>query len=329
MSVAHYAGVTTSSVATAEATVYRNEGEDQLMKVTSFDMFVKHIPFPRNSGQTMQFHRWDVGGSDMSTTPENDIGTSLTMGNTTFTMSLSWYARFIVISSRVKAVDISSTMMEVIRQMGASRAYSVDNIIKAVLDGSAASVQETVLGLTMNRRTAGKITSMMQDEYLEPPEGFDDTFPMVMSPLTIFDFVYDPSKNGMLDLAKQGSEKSILRKMAKRGKRVLVTADSSIYSSHNVTTVSTTKRRIYIFAKGCLAAPTLVGWEYQAPKDPKYTTSFNLIVKQKDPKSTSDISDPANKISGTVAYHDAWGVDFLDPQNLRYRVIDAEATLAA
>lgn len=315
------------------ATVYYDRvALDQIRTVTVFWKAVDEKVHPKRQGKTVQFYRYSDFGANTTPSTEGAVGTSLQMGSSSFSATVSQYDDYITISDMLDDTSISDEVTAAADQLGYRAALTADNILKAEIDSAAASVDIALLGSTFSSKDAANIRHQLQGLNIRPKTA-DGYFDSLIHPYVSYDLIKDPDVGGFQDLVKRGArQENRLYTYEDRGFLAEVHG-VRFWESTNVTQVagSPNKWRTYFFGEGGVSAIDLAGrGPSRVMRPPNSPTAsgdrFRVnVVRNLGPSK----ADPTGKIRAFVSYNFVFVAKIMDSTNYRFRKIDAPSSIVA
>lgn len=299
------------------ATVYyKKTALDVLRQMNRFVELCEKDDIPQRSGKTVQWYRYNTFVANTVAHSEGTPGTSLAMGTTTISGTVSEYADFVSISTLLKETSISNEITAASDELGYRASISVDTITRAEFDSNT-SAEDDPIGATFTAQDVRAQVATLKASNVRPQDGGE--FRAVIHPYITYDLQADNTAGGFIDLAKYASPEKFMS--GEIGK----IANTRILESTNVKTSGTAPDVLYwcyIVGKGAVGAVDLVGSGPSKVTDPS-RQAFRVNVIPGGPSA----SDPEGVIGGYVSYRYVYLAQTLDTVTLRFRMVKANASL--
>lgn len=303
--------------------VYRRKGLDRLMKKMRFHIPAEMDVLELQNGNTVQWFRDPLTGTNTTATAEGTVGTGITApAGSNITATVSQYADYMTFSDMLVDTALDRRVVVHSESMGYRAALSNDTIVRTVIDSGAQS-QTPLNGAagTIKRTDFAAMKSLFSGSDIMPLQ--NGMFYGLISPYITYDLKNDVSAGSIQDLMKYTNPKEAMLS----GDRDFVCATDGfeIYESTNVklTAGSPNTYRVYGFAKGGFGITDLAGRGPSRVVDPK-SQRFNVTVANNLPKS---LADPEGKIRSFISYNYVFTSVILDSTNKRIRYIDVSSSL--
>ena len=319
---------TTSASLTHLATVYYNRtAEDALRTTFMFWKGVEDRILPKRNGPTVQFFRRANFGANTTPKVEGQVGTGLTMTTSNFTATISQYADFGTVSDLLDDTSISDEVAALADQLGYRGGLTADNLVKAEVDGAAASIDLPLLGSFYSAADARNARHSLQGLNIRPKSS-DGYFEALIHPYVSYDLLNDPSAGGFQDIIKRPGSVSNNRLFTLEDRGYIgAVGGVRFWETTNVTQVSGTpnKWRVYYFGEGGLAAIDLAGRGPSRVMRPGKPNNERFRVNVFRPGLS--VADPEGVIRGVVSYNFVFVAKLLDTTNYRIRKTDAPSSI--
>lgn len=323
---------TTTTEAHLATVYYTRVALDQLWKKFVYYGVFEEFTLPQHSGMSVQMHRYNSLAPNLTPTTEGDVGTSLTLSSRALRVSPSHFSSFITVSDFHQATAMDDQIAAASKQLGYRAGYSVDNLLRGVIDDQAPYMNQALLGANLTIADCRAVRHLLQG--VDVQGWFNDNkFMAFVHPYVSYDVVNDPAANGLADISKYNTnvKDSPLFSYEDRGTLTevagcLIKETTSVFSQ---VVSSVTQYRSYFFGKGALGCVSLAGFAPSKVMDPK---KENFKITTKKLEGTSGF-DPVGVLAGYASYKFVMGATWLDgPEGIggtfRARTIDAPSTIA-
>lgn len=316
------ASVVRADLSTATRVKYRMEAEKNLVKRTLFHKWGEPRPLERGHS-SQQLHRFDLGAENTDTLTENEVGAGSSISDRTWSMQPARYGDFAIITQEVEEEVYSNWKMGLARAFSARAALTIDRVSRSLFDTNQASTNITPITAHLTRQLLGQVTSTMGEATIMGAEGL---YPVVVSPITAYDLLFDSSAGSVQGLADGLDTAEI--KNGTNGAVITRTAGAVVYSTTEVAAPASNTRRCYAFGEGAYAYTHFAGTAPQfGTKSPR---NFNFIT-HRTPKGS--IQDPIGRIRMSLGYAFSYALSYLDGgsagDNYRVRTFTVSPTLLA
>lgn len=319
---------------------YTRKSLDRLMKKFVYRDVFQKFTLPKNSGFSVQMHRYNNLTPSLTPSTEGDVGTSLTISSRAVRCSVSHFSSFISVSDLHQATAPDDQVAIAAELLGYRAGYSVDNLHRNIIDDQSPSILRTPVGgagATVVLRDVRAVRHVLQG--LDVKGAVNDTdFKCKMHPYITYDLVNDPETNGLVDIIKYNTDvkSSPLFNYEDRG-RLISVAGSIIEETTSVFTGTDSGSgnatyRAYFFGKNALGAVDLAGFGPSEVMDPE-KQNFKVWTKKYEGNSAGEGWDPTRAMAGFAAYKFVTGGTWLDgPEGIggtfRARAIDFTSSIA-
>jgi N4-gp56 family major capsid protein len=319
---------------------YTRKSLDRLLKKFVYRSVFRQETLPKNSGFSIQMHRYNNLSPSLTPSTEGDVGTSLTISSRAVRCSVSHFSSFISVSDLHQATAPDDQVAIAAELLGYRGGYSVDNLHRNIIDDQAAFILRTPVGGaggTAVLRDVRAVRHVLQG--LDVKGEINDTdFRCFMHPYVTYDLVNDPETNGLVDIIKRTDDvkSSPIFKYEDRGKLLsiagcLIQETTSVFTGTDSGSGNATYRS-YFFGKNPLAAVDLAGFGPSEVMDPS-KQNFQVITKKYEGSTARDGWDPTGSMAGFAAYKFVTGGTWLDgPDGIggtfRARAIDFTSSIA-
>lgn len=327
------ARITTNSYAHAQTLVHRKAALSQILKKFMFHTVGMKDMLEKQQGLTVQWHRYDVPGYNIvpktagveatgHTTVgglEGHVGSAIDDGSSVVKATLSQYTDFKTFSDIARDTLIDNVVLEGAKSLGYRGGYSVDTVIRNVVDAVSGSVTVSLLGTRWTSRDVAKTVHTMQGNDIKPFSS--GAFKVIASPFVTYDLKTDPEAVGFADLLKYTKGDSVNKREDRGFIGHIHGAD--VYENTNVYT-SGGAYRIYTFGEGGLGIVSLSGKAPRFVSNPE-SERFNVRVKYLD---DIDLANPEGTIAGLCSYNFLFTTVVLDTSTYRFRITDATPSIS-
>lgn len=319
------AGQTTQSAGlTHLATVwYNRKGLDQLRQMYRFQAACEPDEVPLRVGKTAQFYRYTLLAANTNPSAEGVIGNSVAQATTTVSATLSEYSDFTTLSTLLDETAIDPIVENHASNLGYRAGLTVDTLCRTEFDANAGATVATV-GAYASVQDARKAVANLGAINVRPRNG--DEFLGIVHPYVLYDIKSDNTAGGFIDVMKYANPQAMIEGwQAVEGEAGKVEGVRLVKST-NVGTSGTAPNVLYnwyIVGKGAVGAIALSGRGPSNVTNPAKQDFRIATVRGGQPS----IYDPEGKIGAAVSYRFVFVVKTLDATNLRYKVVQADASL--
>ena len=315
---------TTTASLTHLATVwYNRKALDQLMQMFRFLGATEPDIIPQRNGKTVQWFRYSLLPANTTPSTEGTVGAGLSMTSTTVSATVSEYSDFATLSSLLKATAIDPIVENFAKQLGYRAGLSVDTITRNEFDTNSSAVLST-LGPSYTSDDGKRAVALLRAINVSPRAG--DMFVGIIHPYVVYDLQSDNTAGGFIDQARWNNPEILAKYAQNLGQGIIGASGGVMYkTSTNVTTSGTSPNVLYntyIVGTGAVGSVDLGGRGPSRVENPK-TQNFKINTIQGGPQ----IADPEGKIGAAVSYYFVYVAKTLDSTNIRYRIIQADASL--
>lgn len=313
------AGQTTqTSGLTHLATVYyQRKSLDQLRQMFRFGAITEPNDLPLKSGKTVQMYRYDLLGANTTPSAEGVIGSSVPQTTSTVSATVQEYSDFTSGSTLLVETDISQTEAEHASNLGYRAGLSNDTLARTEFDSNSGANLAT-LGPTFTSQDIRRAKSLLLAINVRPRD--DGNFAGVLHPYITYDLKADNTAGGFIEVQKYANPESMMT-----GEIGMVDGVRLVEST-NVGTSGTSPSvlyNVYIAGKGGVGHVRLAGRGPSEITDPSKQNFRVAVVRGGQPS----IYDPEGKIGFVCSYRFVNVYQTLDSTNLRYRIVQADASL--
>jgi N4-gp56 family major capsid protein len=298
---------------------YERRALDNIKQFLVFMGITESDDIPKRNGTTVQFYRYGVFGSNVTPTSEGVVSTGITPSTSTISATVSEYSDFITISSLLEETAIDSVVENTADELGYRAALTVDTLIRTELESNTGNDQTPLSGGSTGVADLRSMVSQLKAVNVRPREGSD--FVGVFHPYITHDIKADNTSGGFIDIAKYAEPNRLLNHEVGKVEGVRIMESTNVGTSGSAPSVNYAG---YVVGKGAIGAVSLAGsGPSKPPKDPTTQRAFRVNVIPGKPQ----IADPEGKIGAAMSYRFVFVSVLLDESTLRYRTLNADATL--
>lgn len=305
-----------------QATVYYDRvGLDRLEQMYRFRSVCDLYTLPLNAGKTWQSYRFTLPGAN--TVPSSEtVGTAFTQTSTTVSATIEQYSDFTSSSELLMLTDIAQTTTRMADDMSYRAAKTSDTIFRTEFDANSGALVST-LGTAFSAADVRKQVMTLAGNDVRPREGGQlvgtGEYVGVGHPFVLHDLIADNTAGGFIDVMKYADAgRAISGEIGKiAGCRWLMTTNVNTSGSAPAVLYST-----YVVGQGAVGAIDLSGKGPSNVVDPR-NDRFKLNIVPGGPSP----ADPEGNIGQYVSYWFATAAKTLDTTTLRYRVVQADASI--
>lgn len=315
-----------ASLSSAVSTYYAKRSQDRLLSNLVYYSLAEKKNLPKNSGQYMQFYRYDqVSGTGSLTTAlkEDAISAnSAALSARIMTLSAQVYGAHIVLSKFASDTFRSGQLIEdTVDVLTDTASEIVDTLVRTTLSANASAVYGTDLSKTsatiltsdtFSEVTIRKAIADLRTNKVRPfVEG--QMYPVVLTPKQVYDLTSSTSVGGWAAAASYSDPQKIWTGQIAtlHGARILMSQNNNTTFATSVltSTVTGNAAEAYMVGAGALACASIE------------SNPVSVIVKNGDSNSTYDAFN--NRMSVAVKLN-GFGVVWLDDAvNRARRIITA------
>lgn len=238
---------------------------------------------------------------------------------------MNQYSDFITISTLLKATAIDDIMVNAAKELGYRASISLDTLARNEFDANS-SASVNMLGTSFVAADIMNCEARLRAVNVKPKD--DGNMMGIIHPYITYDLMADPTAGGFIDLSKYYAQSGLSDPASSYplSGEVGKVRGCRLVESTNVTTAGSAPNvtyRVYIIGKGAVGNVALDGLGGQQVVDP---SQQNFKIRVID-NSAGSIADPEGNIAGAVSYFFVNVFKTLDSTNLRYRYVDADASL--
>lgn len=310
---------TTQSVGLAPVATqiyYKKTGLDRLTQTFRFYSAGDPDDIPKRSGRTVQWYRFNLLGSNTTPSAEGVVGIPLPLSSGQFTGTVEEYSDFTNLSTLLIDTAINDMVAQAAEDMSYRAALSVDLTVRTEVEANSAAIQQTQ-GQYFSAADINAAITILKASNVLPRE--DGGWLAILHPYMTYDLLSDNTAGGFVEVMKYADPNRFISGEIGR------IFNTRIVETTNVATVGTnpTKYHGYIFGKGGLGVVSLAGRGPNNVVDPRKST-FNISTI----KGEKSIYDPEGKIGAAVSYYYVMLAKTLDSTVPRFRIIEADVSLA-
>jgi N4-gp56 family major capsid protein len=271
---------------------------------------------PQRNGKLVQWFRYGLFAANTTPSAEGVVGTSLALNTSTVTATVEEYSDFITLSSLLEETAIDPIAQNAAEQLGYRAGLSVDTIVRTEFDSNTGA-NLTPLGASFSVADARHAKALLRGINVMPRDGGD--FVGIIHPYITFDLQSDNTAGGFIDALKYARPDGLLNGEVGRAAGVRFVESTNVGTSGTAPNVLYNS---YIVGKGGVGAVDLAGRGPSKVMDPS-RQAFRVNVIRGGPQ----IADPEGKIGSAVSYRFVFVAQTLDSTNLRYRIVQADASI--
>ena len=295
---------------------YERRSLSRLEAMFRFYQVCEPHPIPQGSGKTIQMNRYTLPGFNTVSAAEGVIGSPVQQVTTTVVSTVEQFSDFTSSSSLLEETDINPTVDRMSDDLSYRASGTVDTIIRTEIDSNAGANQATI-GAFLTAQDFKKAVVALEGINVRPR--FENYFFSVIHPYVKYDLITDNTAGGFIDSLKYTSGRQVL------AGEVGEIAMCRILTSTNVGTSGASPNVLYnayVMGEGGLGIVELTGRGPAQVVDPR-RERFTLNIVKGGPSP----ADPVGEIATYVSYRFVFAAKTLDNVNLRFRIIQADASL--
>lgn len=299
------------------ATVYYERASlERLEAMFRFYQVCEPHPIPQGAGKTIQMNRYTLPGFNTVPAAEGVIGAPVPQATTTVSATVEQYSDFMSASALLEETDINPTNDRMADDLSYRASGTVDTIIRTEIDSNTSALKATI-GATLSAADFKSQVALLQGINVRPR--FDNYWFSVIHPYVVYDLISDNTAGGFIDSLKYTAGRQVLQgEVGEVGMCRLLT-------STNVGTSGTAPNVLYntyIMGSGGIGIIDLSGRGPDKVVDPR-KERFKMNVVKGGPSP----ADPVGEISSYVSYRFVFAAKTLDTVNLRFSIVQANASL--
>lgn len=307
--------------AVASQIYYKKTGLDRLMQTFRFYGTGDPDDIPKRSGRTVQWFRFNLLGANTTPSAEGVVGIPIPLGSNSFTATVEQYSDFTNLSTMVIDTAINDMVAQASEDMSYRAALSVDLTVRTEIEANPNAIIPTQ-GQYFSSSDINAAITYLKAANVQPRA--DGGWMMILHPYMVYDLLSDNTAGGFIEIAKYANPQALISGEIGR------IFNTRIVETTNVATVAGTgaqganaRYHGYIFGRGGIGIVSLAGRGPNNVVDPRRST-FNVNVI----KATPSIYDPEGQIGAAVAYNYVFTVKTMDIVQPRFRIIEADVSLA-
>lgn len=312
------AGSTTQSPGlTHLATVYyERRSLERLEAMFRFYQVCEPHDIPQGSGKTVQMNRYTLPGFNTVPAAEGVIGAPVPQATTTISATVEQYSDFMSASALLEETDINPTNDRMADDLSYRATGTTDTIIRTEIDSNTSALKSTI-GAFLSAADFKAQVALLLGINVRPR--FDNYFFSVVHPYVVYDLISDNTAGGFIDSLKYSAGRQVLQgEVGEIGMCRLLTSTNVGTSGSAPSTLYNT----YIMGSGGLGIVNLTGRGPDQVVDPR-KERFKLNMVKGGPSP----ADPVGEIAMYVSYRFVFAAKTLDTVNLRFAVVQANASL--
>lgn len=316
---------TTSSLAHLATVWYNRRALDQLKQQFRFLGGTEPDIIPQRVGKTVQWFRFSLLPANTTPSAEGVVGAGLQLTTTTVSATVSEYSDFATLSTLLDETAIDPITQNFAEQLGYRAGLSVDTITRNEFDTNSGAVLST-LGPAYTSDDGKRSVALLRALNVRPKLTGEDCFLGIIHPYVVYDLQADNTAGGFIDQARWNNPEILANYAEKLGEGIIGKSGGVLYkTSTNVTTSGTAPNVLYntyIIGMGAVGSVDLGGRGPTRVENP-FVENFKVNVIRGGPQ----IADPEGKIGSAVSYYFVYVAKTLDSTNLRYKIVQADASL--
>jgi N4-gp56 family major capsid protein len=299
------------------ATVYyERRSLERLEAMFRFYQVCEPHDIPQGAGKTIQMNRYALPGFNTVPAAEGVISAPVPQSTSIVTATVEQYSDFMSDSALLQETDINPTNDRMADDLSYRATGTTDTIIRTEIDSNTAA-QVNTIGPYLSAADFKANVALLLGINVRPR--FDNYFFSVIHPYVVYDLISDNTAGGFIDALKYISGRQVLQgEVGEVGMCRLLT-------STNVNTTGTApnvKYSTYIMGSGGIGIVNLTGKGPDQVVDPR-KERFKLNMVKGGPSP----SDPVGEIAMYVSYRFVFAAKTLDTTNLRFKIVQADASL--
>lgn len=313
------AGTTTQTATLTNQiqTYYDRVGLDRLEAMFRFAQIGENKPIPMYSGKTIQFYRFALPGFNTVPAAEGVIGAPVVPSTSLVTATIEQYSDFESKSALLTETDIqTSASMQMVDDLSYRAAGSTDTIIRTEVDSNTAALTPTQ-GTYFSAADSKANVTLLEGINVRPKT--DNKFMGICHPYVVYDLISDNTAGGFIDALKYASGQQVLNGEVGEVGRVRWLTSTNVGSSGTAPNVLYYS---YIFGQGGIGIVDLSGKGPDRIQDPR-NEKFTIRVIPGGPSP----ADPVGEIAIYASYRFVFTAKTLDTTNLRFKIIQCDASL--
>src|SRR5882672_11499396 len=301
---------------------YEKRSLDRLKAKFRFYQVAEPHDIPQGSGKTIQMNRYALPGFNTNPASEGNIPAPIPQASNTLTAVVEAYSGFMSSSTMLADTDINPTTDRMVDDLSYMAIGTVDTIIRTEIDSNS-SASQTTLGAYLSAQDFKKAVALLQGINVQPR--FDNYFFSVIHPYVVYDLISDNTAGGFIDALKYIAGRQVLSgEVGEIAMCRLLTSTNVGTSLAGATPAAapSTLYNTYVMGMGGLGIVNLQGRGPEGLSDPS-TQQYSLMMSKGGPSGF----DPTGEIAQYVAYRFVFAAKTLDTTNLRFKIIQCDASL--
>lgn len=299
------------------ATVYyERRSLERLEAMFRFYQVCEPHDIPQGAGKTIQMNRYTLPGFNTVPAAEGVIGAPVPQATSIVTATVEQYSDFMSASALLEETDINPTNDRMADDLSYRATGTTDTIIRTEIDSNT-SAQTPTIGSYLSAADFKANVALLLGINVRPR--FDNYFFSVIHPYVVYDLISDNTAGGFIDALKYTAGRQVLQgEVGEVGMCRLLTSTNvgTTGSSPNV------KYNTYIMGSGGIGIVNLTGRGPDQVVDPR-KERFKLNMVKGGPSP----ADPVGEIAMYVSYRFVFAAKTLDTVNLRFKIVQADASL--
>src|SRR6266704_704449 len=299
------------------ATVYyERRSLERLEAMFRFYQVCEPHDIPQGAGRTIQMNRYALPGFNTVPAAEGVIGAPVPQATAVVTATVEQYSDFMSASSLLEDTDINPTNDRMADDLSYRATGTVDTIIRTEIDSNSTANTATI-GAYLSAADFKANVALLLGINVRPR--FDNYFFSVIHPYVVYDLISDNTAGRFIDALKYTAGRQVLQgEVGEIGMCRLLTS-TNVGTSGSVPSV---KYNTYIMGSGGLGIVNLTGRGPDQVVDPR-KSRFTLNMVKGGPSP----ADPVGEIASYVSYRFVFAAKTLDTTNLRFKIVQADASL--
>jgi len=305
----------------APAAYYRRQALDQVWQAQVFNNVADPDDIPRRNGTTIQWFRYNLFGANTTPSSEGTVGSGITPSTSTLTATVSEYSDFVTLSTLISDTAIDPIAANTAGELGYRAGLTADTLIRVELESNTGNDTAPLSGAGMTLADIRANVALLKGVNVRPREG--GKYTLIAHPYITHDIRADNTSGGFIDVSRYSNPETFMNA------EIGTCEGARVLESTNVGTTGSAPNVLYanyLVGAGALGGVSLAGRGPGTPSNSRNTKPA-LRVNIITPRPGGEMADPEGKIGSAISYYYIFVAVLLDETTLRYRTINADATL--
>jgi N4-gp56 family major capsid protein len=215
--------------------------------------------------------------------------------------------------------------------LGYRAGLTVDTLDRTELESNTGNDTSPLSGGSMNLADIRANVALLKGVNVQPKTS-DGKYIMIAHPYVTHDIKADNTSGGFIDVMKYADASTFMRAEIGSAEGARILESTNVGTSGSAPNVL---YAAYIVGTGAIGAVSLAGRGPMKPVDARNKSGSGINPRQAQafrvnvitPRPGGEMSDPEGKIGSAISYYFIYVSVLLDETTLRYRTINADATI--